>query len=131
LRKLCILNNWSLAWAFNPVASYFRGHKDFPPNVATGNELANVRLLDPHVLGSVGAGHNVSISTADRVAFEKSWRLIDVTKVSRAKRVVAWNEMIAQFTESNLLVEPLFYRACANTECIGVTVQTKNCVCNL
>ena len=138
LRAWCIQQGWPLAWASNPTMSYFRcgpaGGPDckLPARVQDGGDRANVRILDPIVLGTARAGHNFStfVNREAVVNFRAAWAATNVSSNSstRASVAASWRALVDQMFES-LAVEPLLAGACASTECIGVSIVSRACVC--
>uniref|UniRef100_A0A0G4GCV6 Uncharacterized protein n=1 Tax=Chromera velia CCMP2878 TaxID=1169474 RepID=A0A0G4GCV6_9ALVE len=133
----CEERGWPLAWAHNPVPSYWRcgpagegPECSVPDDLAADGDAANVRLLDPRVLTSVPAGHNVTVPSAVSAAFVASWEGLDVSRApSRSVVAAAWDELVASSWQA-VGIEPVFAGAC-NGDCAGVLVgrEERHCVC--
>jgi hypothetical protein len=103
-----------------------------PDRVQDGGDRANVRILDPVVLGAARAGHNFTsfVSREVIVNFRAAWAATNVSSknITHASVATSWGALVGQTFES-LAVEPLVSGACASTECIGVSVISRACVC--
>ena len=137
LQTWAAARGWPLAWAFNPRMSYFRCGPAgdlpscaFPPALDVGLDTAAVRLLDATVLPATAA-HNVSVPDAARLAFDAAWAATNVSSASRPAVAAAWAELVDEKTGvfGPLAIEPLFFGACADEACIGVSVRDRHCVC--
>lgn len=135
LQAWCADQGWPLAWAYNPAVSSIECGPfgtypgcDIPYNFTAGRDVVNVRVLDLVVLQSVPAGRNMTLPAADVTYFKDQWVATNVSAISHGKINFAWSE-IAERLRPTAAVEPLFAGACANPECVGVSIETRNCVC--
>ena len=138
LRRWAASRGWPLVWAHNPSMSFFRcgpaGDAPsciFPPDLAAGGDTAAVRLLDPWVLQRVAAGRNVTLPSATLVAAQAAWEHTNASAASRHELESAWSRLVADEERifAPLAVEPLFFGACADDDCVGVQVRGRHCVC--
>ena len=90
------------------------------------------RYCAEQVLGAARAGHNFTkyVSRAVVAEFRTAWAAMNVSDASttRASAAAGWHALVEQTFES-LAVEPLVPGACASTECVGVSVVSRACVC--
>lgn len=137
LRAWCVRQGWPLAWAYNPVVSFFRcgpaGDEPscgMPGNLSGGLDTASARLLDPYVLPRVPAGHNISVPPALTERLERVWRGTDAASATRPQLAAVWAALQGdgEVLEA-LAVEPPFFRACASEACVGVALRSRACVC--
>ena len=136
LRNWCIERNWPLVWAYNPEMSFFRcgpsGNASgcvYPKSFTQGIDPANVRILDPFVMGSVSTGYNVTIPKKEAFLFENLWKETNVSVLSREEINGEWEGVMIESFFPSLALEPVYYGACASEDCVGVSVVGKNCVC--
>eukprot|EP00041_Stephanoeca_diplocostata_P035497 m.1256167 g.1256167 ORF g.1256167 m.1256167 type:complete len:489 (-) comp24710_c1_seq55:4164-5630(-) len=138
LQRWCVARQWPLVWAYNPAMSFFRCGADgkypeckFPSaGIAADGDRANVRILDPFVLQHARVGHNVTISDTLIEKFSANFREFNVQKYPRDQIPGIWSLMEHDFAfQTNLWIQPLYYGACASSECIGVTINGNICVC--
>lgn len=134
LRKWCAEQGWPLAWAFNPLMSFWRCGTSgsfpsctFPPSIFQGIETANARVLDPWVLHNVSAGHNITITSEVIQNFNQFWQTTNVSKLNRTELEVSWQSLSGGY--SQLAVEPVFAGGC-EAECVGILVKSQQCVCS-
>ena len=134
LRVWCGKMGWPLAWAFNPSVSRFRCGPDgdapgceYPENFTMGMDTASARILDPAVLAQSSAGHNITVSEEERALFEKMWSE-SREGVPQEGVHAAWLLLNLSF-RSSLGIEPLFYKSCESPSCVGVLVESQQCVC--
>ena len=103
-----------------------------PARVQDGGDRANVRILDPVVLGAARAGHNFTrfVSREVIVKFRAAWAATNVSSknITHEFAAASGGALVEQTYES-LAVEPLVAGACASAECIGVYVLSRACVC--
>jgi hypothetical protein len=134
VREFAVANDWVLAWAYNPTMSFrcgpsaFKGCK-IPKNFSEGIDAANVRILDPWVLQQVSAGYNVSVDSNMLENFETQFQKLNVTLASSKEISAGWDLLDRSFGRSKLSIEPLYYNACANDDCVGITLEGV-CVCS-
>ena len=85
---------------------------------------ANGRILDPAVLASTSASHNLSsLATRLRAPFEALW---NATAAGRGAGGVASHKLDLE----SLMVEPLGPGSCTDgSRCVGVLVSDGSCVC--
>eukprot|EP00049_Salpingoeca_infusionum_P020096 m.363496 g.363496 ORF g.363496 m.363496 type:complete len:533 (-) comp22803_c0_seq1:28-1626(-) len=155
LVEWCIEMDWVLAWAFNPTMSYWRCGPDgnypecnYPSSLGRGIDPANVRMVDPRVLSRVSAGHNATaaiVSNSTVNAVTELWTSLNVTSASRQDVASVWTTFTGQPTHQTtsqqlsssvpshlwrtLAMEPLSPNSCANLDCVGVMVNSRNCLC--
>lgn len=132
IRETCIKNQWPLVWATNPAVSYpcYYPGKYSLDNFTVGVDPVNVRILDPYVLKNVPAGYNVTVDGIVSGYFEIFWGSWNVTGVPREKVAEYWSFFTENFNSTELMVEPLYFGACSDLDCVGVNTISKNCVCN-
>ena len=85
---------------------------------------ANGRILDPAVLASTSASHNLSsLATRLRAPFEALW---NATAAGRGAGGVASHKLDLE----SLMVEPLGPGSCTDgSRCVGVLISDGSCVC--
>ena len=133
VREWAISHEWTLAWAYNPEMSFRCGPAggpkcQVPANFTQGFDRANRRILDPFVLQHINV--NATATDGDRKDFVELWLSFNVTDMSKEAVGAAWATFEERFEGSKLSVEPLYYGACANDDCVGVTVLDRDCVCD-
>ena len=138
LREWAVSRGWPLVWAYNPAMSFFRCGPSgdapsciFPHDLAVGIDTAAVRLLDPWVLARVAAGRNLTITNDTERAVHTAWERTNSSRASRTELESAWTSLVRDEMNvfSPLAVEPVFFGACADEECVGVHVRGQHCVC--
>ncbi len=136
LQSWCAARGWPLAWAANPAVSLVGCGPSgtypacvVPANISAGGDPANERLLDLAVLPRVPAGRNVtSASPADAEFFRERWAAVNASALTPAQLAAEWKGLFERLRAA-AGVEPLYAGACADTECFGVAVESRHCVC--
>ncbi|CAE7496921.1 CNGA1 [Symbiodinium natans] len=152
LRQWCVDRGWPLAWAHNPAISSWNcgpATEDClmpSANFSQGIQAANLRLLDPVVLKAVPEGHNLttepSFAESER-AFASTWALAmkgvpsgkpspprpwpPVARLAQMSRL--WSVLSEEPAVQQLAVEPVYFQACSSSDCAGVRVLDRKCVC--
>ena len=135
MSKIAISSN--LACPQNPEMSFFRcgpagnaAQCIFPPDLSIGIDKANVRILDLTVLSQLDIKYSINISTIDSDSFKTSWAEMNVTNMTSTDDIdTAWSVFMDSYAKE-FAVEPIYVDSCDDIDaCIGVTVNTKQCVC--
>lgn len=139
LIQWCRARRWALVWSLglNVDDVGHGGLNFFSAPFLNGSFPSNQRLLDASVLEGTSASLNLTMDGQGQAAFSETWSEVEQARASAAleRKTVnstQWNELWIKLRArlpSELRLEPLRARSCADEEqCLG-TNELGQCVC--